>query len=50
MADNSSASTASERDEAAEIVTHESYRLQRLLEDVQNLNRIEIAKLSAGKR
>ena len=39
-----SAGTASERDEAAEIVTHESYRLQRLLEDVQNLNRLEIAE------
>jgi signal transduction histidine kinase len=39
-----SAGTDSERGEAAEIVAHESDRLQRLLEDVQNLNRLELAE------
>jgi signal transduction histidine kinase len=37
-----SAGTAAERAEAAGIVAHESDRLQRLLDDVRNLNRLEL--------
>ena len=39
-----SAATASERGEAADIVVRESDRLRRLLQDVQNLNRLELAE------
>lgn len=39
-----SARTASERAEAADIVEHESDRLQRLLDDVRHLNRLELAE------
>jgi signal transduction histidine kinase len=38
-----SAGTAAERAEAAGIISHESNRLQRLLDDVRNLNRLELA-------
>ena len=38
-----SARTVVERAEAADIVTHESARLHRLLDDLQHLNRLELA-------
>ena len=39
-----SAQTSTERAEAADIVVHESHRLQRLLADVRQLNRLELAE------